>query len=122
MLGGNEIDMQTLSCNAQDALFAIAIAQVPAGASPVVATEHWRRTTLAHVQATDVIQNTPNGLTTRGVRPGGGSLAVAVQWVNRGPFIVQLAVYADNPKARPVGELLKPEIHEPFFGGLRWAP
>jgi hypothetical protein len=125
-----------LTCNAADATFAVAFAQVPAGASPQVAQQHWQRSTLAHLKAREINQSEgaavphgATGLTAAGVRPENGAVgstgravAVAAYWFIQGQQLVHAAVYVDNPSGKPVAQLLKAEMQEPFFGGVRIQP
>lgn len=129
-LGGHAVEIQLLTCNAADATFALAYAQVPAGASPQLAQQHWQRSTLAHLKARDVTdvagaagQPGTIGLTSTGVRPESGSaIVMATYWFMQGQQIVHAAIYVDNLSGKPAAQLLKAELQEPFFGGFRFQP
>lgn len=117
--------MQLLNCTAAGATFAVATAQLPPQASAQTALSHWRRSTLAHLNAADVAPlaaASAGAITTRGTRPGGGAVALAAQWVAHGQQVVQIAIYVDNPEGKPVQALFKTELHDAFFEGLRFQP
>ena len=122
-LGGQEVAMQLRHCTAAGATFAVAWAQLAQGASAPVALEHWRRSTLAHVKAVDVVPLTAAGtIACSGTRPDGDTMAVAAQWVAHGQQVVQMAIYVDNPLSQPTLGLLKAELYDAFFDSLKFAP
>ncbi len=115
--------MKLLNCTTAGATFAVARAQLPPGASAQLALDHWRRSTLTHLNAVDVVPLATawaGAITTRGNRPGGGGVVLAAQWVVNGQEVVQLAIYVDNPEGKTTQALLKPEMYDAFFGGLRF--
>jgi hypothetical protein len=124
-LGGQEVAMQLLSCDAAGATYAVAWAQLPAGASAPIALEQWRRITLAHLNAKEIAPltaPTPGSIAARGTRPGGGAVVFAARWVPHVQQLVHMAIYVDNPGGQPAQAMLKTEMHEPFFDGLRFRP
>lgn len=124
-LGGQGVDMQMWGCEADGATFAVAHAELPAGALPGVALAHWKAATAARVGAApagDAVAFAPAGALAlpeagrvqwQGQRPGGGAVTLQGAWFARvaGPqvHVYHAAVYSPAPR---------PTVADTFFAGL----
>ncbi|MFT3719081.1 hypothetical protein [Pseudorhodoferax sp.] len=124
-MGGQDLTLQMLGCEADGATFAVSHVLAPA---PEALLAGWKAAVLAHLQAQDVQERAwaPAGamavppalqLQARGRRGGGTPLAVHAAWLaardGAGVHLYHAVVLA--PQARP-------ELAETFFAGMAAAP
>lgn len=106
--------------------YGVSYASLPPGADVGAALAHWRKATLAHVTATEVVDR-PGAdlmplakaqrqfaLRARGRAPTGEALEIEAWWFARGDQVFQAAVYTQAVAVKAL-----PEFREPFFEGLR---
>jgi hypothetical protein len=123
-LASQEVAMDMLGCEADGALFAISHVRLDRDARTDAARADWRQQALATMRAASV-QELPFRLTppapaggapsahllaAQGQRPDGGAVAARLLWLDSGPDLFHVAVYA-NP--------LSEERVEMLFSGLR---
>ena len=111
-LGGQDVQLTMVGCEAGGALFAVSYAQ-RAGAAPldqVIAA--WREAALANMQASTTARQ-PSARhpgaelwTVLGKRADGSAVQAQFEWIASGSDLFHLAVYADQ---------ISPAMAEPFF-------
>lgn len=119
-LAGQDIEITMLGCEADGALFAIAVAELGEPQPAAAVQRQWQAQLLANMRATESATSAfmlkgadaalaPVQLNARGLRPDGRPVAAQGVWFARGTRLYHAAVYADT---------LRREQSEPFFGGL----
>lgn len=117
-LGGRELDIHMLGCEAGGALYAVSVADLAEGALAVQV--QWQANLLGNMQATTSASGPwamkgasamlePVRLNAQGVRSDGRPVQVQAVWFARGARVYHAAVYAER---------ISTEMSEPFFGGL----
>lgn len=120
-LGAKDVTMTMLACNAGDATFALAYADMKEATNTGAVLGQWKSATLATMRAPSAseLPFLPKGasvlpqsvqLEARGVRPDGTAVAVQAVWFAAGSLVFQAAIYADT---------ISPAVAESFFAGLR---
>lgn len=120
-LGSREVSMTMLGCNAGDATFALAFADVKNAAEAAVALGQWRSATLANlrVQSSSELPFLIPGASVsppsvqvqaRGARADGSPVVAQAAWFAAGSVVFQAVVYADK---------LSPAAVDTYFSGLR---
>ncbi|MFT6590382.1 MAG: hypothetical protein ACI9I0_001497 [Rhodoferax sp.] len=120
-LGGTEVSITMLGCEAGGALFTLAYADLkdPTLIGPVLA--QWKVTSLSNLRATASTESpfVPRGardlpqsvkLQVQGLRPDDSAVVLQSVWFASGSLVFQAAVYADSAK---------PMATETFFSGLQ---
>lgn len=123
-LGGQDVPMQLHHCKASGATFAVTWANIAQGSSVPLALDHWRRSTLTHLKAAGIVSlpTTYAGrVAASGVSPEGDAVAMVAQWVSHGQQVIQMAIYVDNPQNKVPLDLIKVELRDTFFDGLKFS-
>jgi hypothetical protein len=120
-LGAKDVAMTMLGCDAGDATFSLAHADMRDAANPGAALDQWKRTTLGNMRVGSAselpfpikgasVSPQPVRVEVRGVRPDGTAVAMHAVWFASGTQVFQAAVHADS---------VSPAVAESFFAGLR---
>ena len=119
-LGGQNLDMEMVGCEADGALFAVSRVGVPPSADAEQLRAQWQAASLLQmkVQGSPVLaplstsaQALPlRGLTASGQAGDGQAVQARLAWVAAGTDVYHFAVYAAR---------ITPEMAEPFFDGVK---
>lgn len=125
-LAGQAVTLTMLGCDAGDATFAIAWAdlpptRLPGGSGYGTVLVQWKQAMLRNMQATasqdaafalkgSLPLNEMTQVIAQGRRNDGKAVAAQAVWFVKGTQVFQAVVYADR---------LTPQMTEPYFGGLR---
>lgn len=120
-LGGEEVELHMVGCEAGDAMFAVAYADLKSADKVVLALTQWKAATLAnmHALASTGKPFLPKGATllpqseqivATGTRPDGSAVVAQAVWFASGDQVFHAVVYADKPS---------PEATQTFFSGLK---
>ena len=121
-LAGQTLTVQMLGCEAGDALFAISVTDLGDESRAPAVQVQWQTSLLGTMLATRVKTGTytirgagagaalaPVSLQASGLRPDGRPVAMHGVWFARGTRLYHAVIYAEH---------IRPELSEPFFGGL----
>ena len=120
-LGATDVTMTMLGCDAGDATFTLAYADMKNAANTGAALGLWKLATLGNMRArspselpflikgASVLPQSVQ-VEARGVRPDGTAVAVQAVWFAAGSLVFQAAVYADT---------VSPAVADTYFAGLR---
>ena len=124
-LGGKDIVVNMLVCEADDAVFTLAYAQDKPDLKPGELLDLWRKATLSQIKAkpaTEVSQTAAarsslpqaTRVVVQGSRPDGRALSVHASWFAVNSVVFQAAIYfSDEPVA------YQSAVAETFFSGLK---
>lgn len=121
-LGGQEVEMRMLGCDAGGATFAVAYTDIKDADKVGVALVQWKTAMLGNMHAVSSVDVpfVPPGASTlpqselvvaQGSRQDGSKVAAQGAWFARGSQVFHAVVYADK---------VSPEVAETFFSGLRF--
>lgn len=121
-LGGKDVEMHMLGCDAGGATFAVAHADIKDAGQAGAALVQWKTAMLGNMHATSSVDVpfVPPGasalpqserVVAQGSRPDGSKVAAQGAWFARGSQVFHAVVYADK---------VNPEVAETFFSGLRF--
>jgi len=121
-LGGRDVEMHMLGCDAGGATFAVAHADIKDADKAGVVLAQWKAAVLGHVRATSSVDVpfAPPGATAlpqsvrvvaQGSRQNGGKLTAQGAWFAHGTQVFHALVYAEE---------VSPEVAETFFAGLKF--
>ena len=119
-LGGRDVDLAVIGCDAGGATFAVLQADAGDPARVPQVLEQWQRATLLNLHGTagDSRPFAPPGSTAgaqrvavQGQRADGSPVRGEIAYFARGSQVFQAVVYAPQPK---------PEWVQPFFDGLKF--
>lgn len=119
-LGGRELEIHMLGCEAGGALYAVSVSDLADGGQALAAQVQWQANLLGNMQAAASASGAwalkgasaamePVRLNAQGRRPDGQPVQVQAVWFVRGTRMYHAAVYAER---------ISTEMSEPFFGGL----
>ncbi len=129
-LGGRDVSLHMVGCDAAGATFAVAYANLDNAAAPDAVLAQWRAATLANMGAVasrEVPLGAPPGtapsatgstgstglilVTAQGRRKDGSAVAMQGAWFAKDAQVFHAVVYAER---------ISPEVTEAFFSGLRF--
>ena len=124
-LGDKEIVVKMLVCEAEDAVFTLAYAELKPDLKPGDLLDLWRKATLSQMNAKTPTQvpftlkgalplSQSTRLVAQGSRPDGLPLAVHASWFAVGSVVFQAAVYFSDESAKA-----NSAVAETFFSGLK---
>ncbi|MES2687003.1 MAG: hypothetical protein V4706_09285 [Pseudomonadota bacterium] len=130
-LGGQPVELRMLGCDAGDATFAVAVADIGDASKAEAVLAQWQALTLANMKAapvgtgagaTLVASFRPPGMVTgapallvksSGKRADGRAVAGQAAYFSRGSQLFQVVLYAD---------VMSAEVAETFFSSLKFEP
>lgn len=130
-LGGQPVPLRMLGCDAGDATFAVAVADIGDASRAEAVLAQWQALTLANMKAgpvgtgagaTQVTPFRPGGMSggapalmvrSSGQRAGGQAVAGQAAYFSRGSQLFQVVLYASA---------ISPEVAETFFSSLKFEP
>lgn len=130
-LGGQPVALRMLGCDAGDATFAVAVADIVDASKAEAVLAQWQALTLANMKAapmgtgagaTQVASFRPTGMATgapallvksSGQRADGRAVAGQAAYFSRGSQLFQVVLYAD---------VMSAEVAETFFSSLKFEP
>lgn len=130
-LGGRPVPLRMLGCDAGDATFAVAVADIGDAAKAEAVLAQWQALTLANMKAgpvgtgagaTQVAPFRPAGMAggapalmvkSSGQRAGGQAVAGQAAYFSRGSQLFQVVLYAG---------VIQAEVAETFFSSLKFEP
>jgi len=120
-LDGREVSLKAMACEAGGATFAVFEAQLMEPGSAGKVLSQWNAVTLARLRSTGSSVapfrpagafDIPQSVQVRAVgrRPDGSAVQSHAAYFGRGTHVFQAVIYA---------QAIRPEMAEPFFGGLK---